>query len=231
MIGRLIALRDARAPAGARAGLVALFVLALVVLLPLRLGAGQVPGLSARAASGSIWSGRLRDATYGPLVLGDIDAALAPLPLLLGRAEVVVQGGDFAARLSRHGVNDATGTLPFRAGLGALPVEAVTFDHGTAVFRDGACERAQGRVGLTLAIPGASSLVLSGEARCAGAALLLPLRGPGGVERLDLRVQGDGRWRADLVLAGLSPEAAAPLRAAGFAARPDGLGIRTGGQF
>lgn len=231
MIGRLIALRDARAPAGGRVGLAALFLLALLALLPLRLAAGQVPGLSARAASGSIWSGHLRNAAYGPLLLGDVDAALATLPLLLGRAEVVVQGGDFAARLSRHGVHDATGTLPLRAGLGTLPLEAVTLDHTTATFRDGTCDTAQGRVGMTLALPGASPLVLSGEARCAGAALLLPLRGPGGMERLDLRMTGDGRWRADLVLSDLSPEAAAPLRAAGFAARPGGLGLRTGGQF
>lgn len=231
MIGRLIALRDARAPARGRAGLAALFLLALVALLPLRVGAGQMPGLSAREASGTIWAGRLHAAAYGPLVLGDVDARVSALPLLLGRAEVVLQGEGFVARLSRHGVDDATGTLPVGADLGALPVEAMTFEHFAAAFRDGDCDAAQGRVGLTLAMPGAAPLVLSGEARCAGAALLLPLRGPGGMERLDLRLTGDGRWRADLVLSGLSSEAAAPLRAAGLAARPDGLVLRTGGRF
>ncbi|MCH7629547.1 MAG: type II secretion system protein N [Proteobacteria bacterium] len=231
MIGRLIALRDARAPMGAKAGLIVLFVVALVALLPLWVVAGRVEGLSAQAAQGSVWAGRLQDAAYGPLALGDLDARLAPLPLLLGRAEVALRGEGFAARLSRAGVREASGMLPLRGGLGALPVESAAFDHVTAVFRDGACDAALGRVGLTLAIPGVSSLVLSGEARCAGAVLLLPLRGPGGMERLDLRVQGDGRWRADLVLSGLSPEAAAPLRAAGLAARPDGLVLRTGGRF
>ncbi len=231
MIGRLIALRDARAPAGARAGLIALFVVALVVLLPLRLVAGLVPGLSAQGVQGPVWSGRLRDAAYGPLALGDVDAGLAPLSLLLGRVEVDLQGERLVVRMSRRGVKDVHGTASVRAGLGTLPAEGVTFERFGATFRDGACDEAHGRVGLALALPGASSLMVSGEARCAGNALLLPLRGPGGMERLDVRIGGDGRWRADLVIAGLSPEAAAPLRAAGFAARPDGLGLRTGGQF
>lgn len=231
MIGRMIALRDARPTAAARAGQVALFAAALVVLLPLRLVAGLVPGLSAQAVSGSIWAGHLRDAAFGPFALGDLDARLDPLRLLLGRVEVNLAGEGMAARLGHSGVADATGTVRTNAGLGTLPVEAVTFEGFSALFRDGACDKVQGRITVTVALSGASSLALSGEPRCAGAGLLLPLRGPGGMERLDIRIAGDGRWRADLSVAGLSAEAAAPLRAAGFSARPDGLGLTTGGRF
>ena len=54
---------------------------------------------------------------------------------------------------------------------------------------------------------------MSGRARCDGGALLLPLQGASGMERLDLRLFADGRWQARFQVAG----DAAALSGAGFA--------------
>ncbi|MCP4027268.1 MAG: type II secretion system protein N, partial [Sphingomonas sp.] len=60
----------------------AIFVLALILLLPLRFALGWFDldrtGFAARAASGSVWGGSLREAQLGSIALGDVDAALSP---------------------------------------------------------------------------------------------------------------------------------------------------------
>jgi general secretion pathway protein N len=99
---------------------------------------------------------------------------------------------------------------------------------------DGACREAGGQVTLMLApfselMPGA--VALSGTARCHKGALYVPMTGPSGMERLFLRLEADGRWRADLVLAGLPVEISVPLIAAGFTAKPGGIGITATGRL
>lgn len=178
---------------------------AIVALLPLRialdrLGAGA-RGLSAREAEGSVWLGLLRGARIGPAPLGDVSARLRILPLLAGRARVDLAraDGSFSAGLSlaRHGggIDDAKGSL--EAGLAApLPPLRLSLADVTIRFRDGLCEHAEGRV--TAQVAGLP-VALSGEARCEGPALLLPLGGPGG--RLGFRLWANGRYSAEMALA------------------------------
>ena len=59
----------------------------------------------------------------------------------------------------------------------------------------------------------------------------LRMRGAQGMERLALKLGADGRWQADLALAGLPQETAEALKSSGFDTRPDGVGIVTGGTF
>ncbi|QHL90855.1 type II secretion system protein GspN [Sphingomonas changnyeongensis] len=78
------------------------FVVALIALMPLRVVLGLMPPvLAARAATGSLWSGRLVDARIGPLMLGDVQAGLDPLALLTGRVRLGLAGyvPAFAARI------------------------------------------------------------------------------------------------------------------------------------
>ncbi|MCW1384033.1 type II secretion system protein N [Novosphingobium sp. KCTC 2891] len=241
MIGRWIFLRDGRWPAGSRMTLALLFLAALVVLLPLRLVLGGVPGLSASAAEGTIWSGRVRDAAIGPFVLGTVDAGLSPLPLLVGRREVWLRRGGadpLHGRISGAGgevrLSSVDGTVAPGGAFGGLPVEAINFAGFGAALADGRCLSAEGSVTATLPPLGAlggGPILLSGRARCDGAALLLPLRGSGGMERLDLRIHANGGWRAEFVLADPPMEAVPALVAMGFVARPGGLGLRTSGRL
>jgi general secretion pathway protein N len=72
---------------------------------------------------------------------------------------------------------------------------------------------------------------MSGPVRCAEADLQLALAGQTGMERLDLRIAADGRWRIDLLVRPSEPAAAARLAAAGFTASGGAYVRRIEGSF
>lgn len=248
MIERWIFLRDGRLPRRAWLALAALFVLALVALFPLRLaldwaGAGK-GAVSAQAVEGTIWSGRIGELNAGPLPLGTVDAGLNPLALLLGRAEVWLRrpdaaGEPFAATASGIGGNlslrHVNGTVPLGGAAGALPVDAIGFGDFAMTMKDGKCVAADGTVTLKLAPVSAllpADIALSGKASCRDGALTVPMQGPAGMEKLLLKVAGDGKWTADLVLTGLPVEVSGPLLDMGFSPRANGgVGLRSGGEL
>lgn len=220
----------------------AAFAFSMVALIPLRLAAGWVGGgLAAREASGSIWLGVLKEAQFGPVPLGDLDARLNVLPLLLGRARLSLSrdeahGGRFegAVTVSRHSfaLEDLTGQLRTGALLAHVPVAAFDLDDVSAHFANHLCESAEGRVRVALAgeiggvaLPGG----LAGDVRCAEGALLLPLASPAG--QLNLSVRADGRYRIDLVVRPTDPALAPRLAAAGFQATAEGYSRRIEGSF
>jgi general secretion pathway protein N len=189
----------------------ALLALAMVLTLPLRLVLGG-SGLQAREASGSLWSGRLKEARLGPAALGDLEARLAFLPLLTGRARIEVErdsaapdrfAGAFSMGANRRSAESVTGVVPVEGAFGALPIAALELTDVTVRFRDGACDEAEGlvRAALTATQPGLPAS-LSGPARCDRGALLLPLTTGAGGEGIALRLFGDGRWTAELRLPG-----------------------------
>lgn len=223
-------------------------LIALLVFLPMRLALGWVglgeQGLVARRVSGSIWGATLTEARFGDLVLGDLSARLSPLPLFLGRARVALAGPDLASStplraaltVSRHaiGLDDASGSLPTGRVFAPLPVTTLDLDDLTVRFRDGRCEAAEGRVRASLAgeaagVPLPASV--AGAARCDGAALLLPLASQAGTEAIALRVEGDGRYRAELTVRSTDPALAVRLQAAGFTATSAGYGLSIEGRF
>jgi general secretion pathway protein N len=189
----------------------ALLALALILFLPLRLALSS-SGLTARETSGTIWSGRLKEARLGPAALGDLEARLAFLPLLAGRARLEVERdsaapdrfvGAFGFGANRRSAESVTGVVPVEGMFGALPVASLELTDVTIRFRDDTCEEAEGLVRATLAgaQPGMPTS-LSGAARCDRGALLLPLASGAGDEGVTLRLFGDGRWSAELRLPG-----------------------------
>lgn len=243
MIGRWIFVRERALTRRGWLALAVLTTVGLVALLPLRVAVGMAApeNVTARSIEGSVWSGRIGDLRVGPLPLGTIDAGLRPLPLLLGRAEFDLRregAAPFAAIASASGgdvrLSGVNGAVALPDGLGGLPVTSLAFSDLSVRMANGKCADAQGSLGMTLASPGAllpQSVSLSGKARCEGGSLVVPMQGPGGMERLTMRIAGDGRWQADLVLTGLPPEVSGPLMQGGFTARPGGIGIGTSGQF
>ena len=225
----------------------AMLLIMLIVFLPMRLalgwfGAGE-QGLVARRVGGTIWGASLSEARLGDLPLGDLRARLAPLPLLTGRAAIVLEGagGDGTplsgrAIVSRYsaGVDDFTARLATGGAFQPLPVTAVDLDDLTVRFEDDRCVAAEGRVRATLAgdvagvmLPGS----VEGLARCEAGTLLLPLASAAGTEAIALRVSGDGRYRADLSVRSADPLAAERLSAAGFVSGPDGYRLSVEGRF
>ena len=223
----------------------AMLVLALLALLPLRLVLGWAglgdAGLTARRVDGLLWSGRLHEARFGDLILGDLDARLAFWPLFVGRARVELAGDGAqplhgAVTVGRHatGVDDFTGSLAAGRLFAPLPVTAIDLDDVSVRFRDGQCDAADGRVRALLAgEAGGVPLppTLSGPARCEAGALLLPLASQAGTETATLRITGDGRYHAEFALRTSDPAVAVRLERAGFIGGPQGYRLAVEGRF
>ena len=249
MIGRWIFLRDGRLSGRSKLVLAAIFVIALIVAFPLRLALGLTDpggrGITAREVGGTIWDGAIGDLRIGALPLGDVAANLRALPLLIGRREVHIERlaatgapGDFSANAAGGAgwlsLSEVGGQVPIGDAFGTIPATALGFNDFHAELSDGRCVSAGGQVSLILTpfselMPG--PVALSGTARCSKGALYVPMKGPTGLENLFLRLEPDGRWRADLVLGGLPVEITAPLLEAGFSARPGGIGISASGKL
>lgn len=213
-------------------------VLAIILFLPLRLAMGMIgiddTGLSARQLRGTVWSGRMEQTRVGGIDLGTLDVGVHPLPLLIGRARMGF------TRVAGNGVEPLSGTYEIGPGrrvidglngtvitgaLGDLPVERLTFDQTSVQFSDGQCHSASGRVQVMLAVRIAGIDLrngLSGEARCERGALLLPLSGQSGMERLTLAIHGDGQYEARFGVNATDPITSAALSAAGFSATAEG---------
>jgi len=248
MIERWIFLRDARLDGRTRLALAGLFGLALLILLPLRLVLGwtgpESTGLAARNVSGPVWAGTIADLRAGPVPLGTVSAGVRPLPLLIGRREIWLerngQAGTSPFRAIAAGgkgwmhLHDVNGQVSLPDGLGALPVAGIGFGDFALKLDDGRCTAVSGTVSLTLSSISAllpQNLSLSGKARCDKGALFVPMQGPSGLERMALRIEGNGNWTADLILTGLPVEVSGPLLDTGFSARPGGIGIRASGAL
>jgi general secretion pathway protein N len=183
----------------------------LLALLPLRVALDWLEfdarGLAARQAEGSVWLGGLADARFGAIPLGDVATRLRTLPLLVGRARLDIAQDDglrAGLTLSRHGlgIDDASGMLTAPA-LAGLPPPTLDLADLSVRFGDGLCAAAEGFVKARFAgelggVPLAAGF--SGEARCDGPAVLLPLRSQSGADRLDVRLFADGRYRIDAAL-------------------------------
>jgi len=79
--------------------------------------------------------------------------------------------------------------------------------------------------GLTL--PGG----LSGTLRCDGDSVVLPLVGQSGMERIDLRVNGEGHWRAEVVIRSGDAALGAKLISGGFTQTSDAYILRIRGAL
>ena len=233
-------------PMGRATFFIAAFAFALVALFPLRIALVwfglDERGLAARSGEGSIWLGALKEAQVGPVPIGDVSARLNSLPLFLGRARVTLSRSaeaepfEGAALATRHSFafEDMSGRLRLGAALAPLPIASVELDDVSAGFVSGQCARAQGRIRAALAgdlggvaIPSG----LSGDARCDGGALLLPLVSQTGLEQLNLRLFADGRYRAELIVRPSDPAVAPRLLAAGFAQSGAGFARVSEGRF
>jgi general secretion pathway protein N len=225
--------------------LVAVFLFALIAMLPLRLaidwfGLDRL-GLAAREARGSVWLGALDEAQLGPAPLGDVEVRLNRLPLLVGRSRLSLERQELDAPLSGaltiangFSLDDFTGQVRVGAAFDPLPISSLDLTDVSVRFEGGVCENAEGRVRALLAreVAGlAFTSGLSGNARCAGGALLLPLASQGGMEQLNLRLFADGRYRAELAVRTADAALRDRLIAAGFQPGAGGLALRLDGTL
>jgi general secretion pathway protein N len=227
----------------------ALFALLLLVAtFPMRLalawsGATDA-GVAAREVRGSVWSGELVDARLGALPLGTVSASLSPLALVGGSIELAFSRTDerlgaLAGRLygsDPRGMSNVSGTTSMSGGLGAVPVDRISFEGATVRFDDaGKCALAGGRVRLVVSAPIAGldlSRGLSGPLSCVGGRAQAALASQSGMERLTLSFDGSGAYRAQFAInVDRDPAMAAALAALGFKAGAGGFVLATTGRF
>lgn len=217
--------------------LLALLVLAaLVALFPMRVAMDLIgldrAGFTAREVRGSVWNASLSEAQFGGAALGDVDASLSPLPLLLGRAQVNLSnatglnGRVTIARRSVEADIDQALLEGFPA-LGAVSIGALRLSGVAVKFVDGQCVEAGGNVSALVTLPWAEGAIppLDARIRCDAGALLLPLASAGGAERLEIRLHGDRRVQARAVVSRLPAMLVPLLGAAGFRVAGDTLAI------
>ena len=223
-----------------------LFAIAAIAFMPLRWVVGvAVPEKSmvtASGADGTIWSGRVYDVQLGQLGIGTLDAGIQPLGLFLGRAgfwfELPATAGlpGFRGTVSKGfgGVSAEgwNGSVPVAEILPGFPAAHLEFDNLSASYSAGKCRTASGSVRLKPEGPLFAALGvdagLMGRVRCEAGELLLPFASASAMERVELRISADGRYRAAVQLQQPSAEIAPMLSMAGFA--PIAGGYRKSGK-
>jgi general secretion pathway protein N len=220
--------------------LVAVLALALA-WLPMRAVTAVVPGLEAESASGTVWNGSLRGASYRGLPVGDVDHRLRAAPLLGGRADVsfvrlgpelrgnaVVGGGAIALQ----GVEGEV-EVPLLADRlpRAPPLTLFVEDANLLLGAADGCRAASGNVRAELrGLPMVGDLPLtSGTIACDGDAVVARLTTPRRDTALDIRGWVDGRWAADLRIETTDLSRRAALALAGFRSVPGGMAYRVEG--
>lgn len=216
---------------------VALLV-ALVATIPMRmLGTlAFLPnaGISAGAATGTIWHGQLLQVGIGAVDIGNVDASLSAWALL---------GGTTALRLSadagtatvlsgrQQGVRAATGSwplvLPTASGMIGMELQVSGLD---AVFKAGRCVEAKGNVTVLLTLAAASAAGgvpprLAGELECRDALAVARLVAESGQLPLEVTVEADGsgHYRLQWFAPDPAPEVRSLLALSGFQAGPGGM--------
>lgn len=238
-----------RLPIGRTIFFLGAFFLALLALLPMRMamdwfGLGN-RGFAAREVQGSVWLSAVKEAQFGTVGLGDLHAGLRGLPLLIGRARIALDRDEGtpadelagAATVTRNGFgfDDVTGRLQLTAGaLGPLPLTQIDLGDVTVRFENGLCVDAAGTVRAAvggdlggIALPGG----LTGTARCDAGALLLAMASQSSMESFELRLFGDGRYQASVLIRSADATLADRMAASGLGATPQGYGLIIDGRF
>jgi general secretion pathway protein N len=226
----------------------AMMLAALIALFPLRLAVGLFgladEGLSAREVTGPVWWGGLNEAHYGNVSLGDVSAGLSPIQLFVGRARIDVDGqvgipneslrGAVSFSRNTAGIDDVFATVPAGDAFAPVPIASVTLDDVSVRFRDGRCERAEGKVTASIAatMPQLNlPPTLSGNVRCEGGALLIPLASQAQTESIAVTIEADGRYSAALTARPSDPAVGAALLIAGFKQAGAGYRLTVAGNF
>jgi len=220
------------------------FLAALLAFLPTRLLVESTGfperGLAAREATGSIWSGTLQEAQWGPARLGDLHVRLSVPPLVFGRARLVFateakgSGASVFTSPWNFGFANVDVTVPTGNLLAPLPLTAFQFERASAIFDDERCVEAGGfvRAHASGALAGVQlPTSFSGTPRCENGLLLVPFASESGREAIDFRIDASGRYAAELVVRPSDPAAADRLQAAGFRRSSRGYAATMRGRF
>jgi general secretion pathway protein N len=226
----MIFLRSRRA----RIWAVVAIIVALIATFPLHVAFSLLGlkdmGVTARSLRGPVWWGGAEELAIGGVRLGTVNVFLDPFHLLIGQAQVELirvngQPDDLLGAVvigpGVRGLERVTGSVPLGGTLGSLPITRANFEKFSVRFSGGRCVEAEGRVRATIAATFSGLDLangLSGDARCDGEALLIPLASQSGQERIDLRIRGSGAYEASMRIRTNDPVLTGTLTTSGFQA-------------
>lgn len=236
-----------RALAGAAIFALAVVVASFPMRLALDMGDAAQAGLTARAVSGSIWSGHMAAAKWGALDLGNVDLALSPASLLRGTAAVTFRRVDHMApdglgvsgvifTGTNKGWRDVNGRFDVGMRLGGLMISHMDMRDAAVRFNSlGQCAEAGGQVQAALTAP-ISGLTLpqgmSGTLRCVNGQAQMALTSQSGMEVLEAELSGQGAWKARFLVKQVAePALVNGLLAMGFRAHGDAYLLSAAGQL
>lgn len=209
------------------------FALGLLLAAPLQLAIARLAlpqELFAAGVDGSLWRGRLRQARWQDVAIGDVRVGLSPLPLLLGRRQLRVHAPQASLVLHAgrvRGLSRADGVLPLPSPPG-LALRA-SLEDARLLFDGTGCREAGGRVRveMTLADGVLPPLLLAGTPACEGGAGRLALVPEDATAPLwleaTLTVEADGRRSLQASARTDDPGLRAALIAHSFQDAPGGL--------
>lgn len=223
-----------------------LFLMMLLLLFPLRIALNDTvlkrAGIAVQEISGSIWLGKLRDVQFGGVPIGGLSARLSPLGLFTGKARFLFHGlGASPEAFEGEAIFSTRGTeiaranliLPTKFLLAPLPVDSLRLDDASVRFSGGQCAHAEGRVyarfGSDFGIPLGEEM--SGNLRCRGDAVEVPLQSQSGMEQITLKLRQDGRFNASLLIRPSDAVQDRVMIAAGFHKVSAGYLFSKNGQF
>lgn len=213
------------------------FVVVLIATLPLSVVVSlfdpAARGLSFTRVSGTVWGGRVEDARWRGIALGNVDVAVRPLALLAGRLGlgIALDGtGTLAGRgvvgLGLGGV--AVSDLSLIADVAALPSLVpvsgeIALDLARADMGADGCRRMDGTVRTDALVDRPAGLawrgpVLAGPVTCADGAVVVPLKGTTGSESIAVvaTLARDGTFDIRIDATTPDPAVAGVLSAVGF---------------
>ncbi len=219
------------------------FFLTLIAIFPLRVAlamAGDLP-LTARAIQGSIWSGRLVDATLDGISVGSFDTRFRPAQLFQGRAAIGLTSiaGERTtavvyAGLNGQGIEGLEASLSTPGAFAPLPLDSLELRNVALRSQGGNCAEASGQVKVNL-VPklGPVSLgqTMLGTLRCDGAAIALQLSSQSGFEKLSLRFMPDGQYSSRLIIKPQQEADRVALLSANFRESQAGLSFELAGRL
>jgi general secretion pathway protein N len=204
-----------------------------------RIVPSRIPGLEVQSVTGTIWDGQVRGARYQGIDIGDVDLRLLPRTLLSGPPQVQFDRlqGPISGRVSLsrevRRVEGVTGELALPLGPTGIAARIALADVLLETELGGACRAVNGEVRATLTgIPLIGTTPsLSGTPVCDGAAIRVPMQLADRSVGLDLSLQPDRRWQADLSLGVPNPLLRTLLGAIGFAVVNDRATLSVAGEL
>lgn len=221
----------------------AIGALALVALFPLRLALAwsdfERIGFTARQVGGTIWYGRIGELHLRTQAIGTLEVTVDPAALLLGTVSMhfnrldSTEGplvGQILAGRSR-GIRSTSGRIAVGDMFAPLPLAALELNQVTALFRQGKCAEAGGRIRPVLAapIPGLSDL--AGSVECEGERARARLESASGAESIEFYIQESGDYRAWIRVRSTDPAIVSSLRTFGFRPSADGMRLTMDGRL